>query len=59
MVLAIGSHYVDSPDLPLKETNEWGFFEKAYARLPDLLQGSNLSSLQALLLIVGTHFDEY
>ena len=54
MVLAIGSHYVDVTDKPLKETVGWGYFEKAYARLADLLQGSNLSSLQALLLIVSS-----
>ena len=52
MVLAIGSHFVDPKDKPLKETFGWAHFEKAYARLPDLLQGSNLRSLQALLLIV-------
>jgi hypothetical protein len=52
MVLAIGSHYIDTEKKPLKESIGWSYFEKAYARLPDLLQGSNLSSLQALLLIV-------
>ena len=52
MVLAIGSHYFEPKDKPLKETVGWEFFEKAYAQLPNLLQGSNLSSLQALLLIV-------
>ena len=52
MVLAIGSHYVDVTDKPLKETLGWSYFEKGYARLSDLLQGSNLRSLQALLLIV-------
>jgi len=54
MVIAIGSHYVElqDPNIPLKETVSWAHFEKAYARLADLLQGSNLSSLQALLLIV-------
>jgi hypothetical protein len=31
----------------------WKHFTAAHNRLPDLLQGSNLSALQALLLIVG------
>ena len=55
MIIAIGSHNVElqDPNVPLKETVSWAHFEKAYARLPDLLQGSNLSSLQALLLIVS------
>jgi hypothetical protein len=55
MIIAIGSHYVElqDPNVPLKETVSWAHFEKAYARLADLLQGSNLSSLQALLLIVS------
>jgi hypothetical protein len=55
MILAFGSHYTGAShsDTPLEETEGWKHFTAAHNRLPDLLQGSNLSALQALLLIVG------
>jgi hypothetical protein len=55
MVLALGSHYIDNtcPNIPLQDTEGWKFFSAAHEKLPDLLQGSNLSALQALLLIVS------
>jgi hypothetical protein len=53
MVLAFGSHYVGvSKQGPLEESQGWKYFNAAHNRLPDLLQGSNISALQALLLIV-------
>jgi hypothetical protein len=55
MVLAFGSHYTgaSSSNVPLQETEGWAYFMSAQDKLPDLLQGSNLSALQALLLIVS------
>lgn len=55
MVLAFGSHYIGDtcPNAPLNETEGWKYFISAHDKLPDLLQGSNLSALQALLLIVS------
>lgn len=55
MILAFGSHYtVQSRDkVSLEDTEGWKYFVAAYDKLPDLLQGSNLSALQALLLIVS------
>jgi hypothetical protein len=55
MVLAFGSHYVSdaSPNAPLHDTEGWKYFVSAHDKLPDLLQGSNLSALQGLLLIVS------
>jgi hypothetical protein len=55
MVLAFGSHYVtgNPTDVRLEETEGWKYFTSAHRKLPDLLQGSNLSALQALLLIVS------
>jgi hypothetical protein len=55
MVLAFGSHYLTAPsrDVRLQDTEGWKYFTSAHDRLPDLLQGSNLSALQALLLIVS------
>jgi hypothetical protein len=55
MILAFGSHYAaDScPNVPLQDTEGWKYFTAAHDKLPDLLQGSNLSALQALLLIVS------
>jgi hypothetical protein len=55
MVLAFGIHYIDDtcPNVPLHDTEGWSYFISAHAKLPDLLQGSNLSALQALLLIVS------
>jgi hypothetical protein len=54
MVLAFGSHYTGNtcPSVPLQDTEGWEYFVSAHDKLPDLLQGSNLSALQALLLIV-------
>jgi hypothetical protein len=56
MVLAFGSHYTGDSrcDIPLQDTEGWKYFVLAHERLSDLLQGSNLSALQALLLIVST-----
>lgn len=55
MILAFGSHYTGAscPNVPLEDTEGWKYFMSAHDRLPDLLQGSNLSALQALLLIVS------
>lgn len=55
MILAFGSHYTgDScPNVRLQDTEGWKYFTAAHDKLPDLLQGSNLSALQALLLIVS------
>jgi len=55
MVLAFGSHYTGAscPNVSLQDTEGWKYFIFAHDRLPDLLQGSNLSALQALLLIVS------
>ena len=55
MVLAFGSHYMGDacPNAPLHDTEGWKYFVSAHDKLPDLLQGSNLSALQALLLIVS------
>lgn len=61
MILAFGSHYTgaSSNTLPLEETEGWRYFSTAHDRLPDLLQGSNLSALQALLLIVSVVSGHY
>lgn len=58
MVLAFGSHYTgaSSSSTPLQETEGWAYFTLAQDKLPDLLQGSNLSALQALLLIVSIYW---
>lgn len=55
MVLAFGSHYstTSTGDVRLQDTEGWKYFTSAQDKLPDLLQGSNLSALQALLLIVS------
>jgi hypothetical protein len=55
MILAFGSHYTgkSNQNVPLEETEGWRYFAAAHDRLSDLLQGSNLSALQALLLIVS------
>lgn len=60
MILAFGSHYtgVSSQSISLEETEGWRYFTIAHDRLTDLLQGSNLSALQALLLIVSDYFAE-
>lgn len=55
MVLAFGSLYISDtcPNVPIHDTEGWKYFIAAHEKLPDLLQGSNLSALQALLLIVS------
>jgi hypothetical protein len=55
MVLALGSHYIGDtyPNALIHDTEGWKYFISAHEKLPDLLQGSNLSALQALLLIVS------
>ena len=56
MILAFGSHYTETScqKVPLQDTEGWRYFITAHDLLPNLLQGSNLSALQALLLIVST-----